>query len=165
MDGVISVEERQSSKTGRNAKNNQRNTCGEKKPLSWGENKGAVENKDIAINHDSIWQKTVEHINKETKAGEEPAESRTHPHNTEPENSRDIGQTEEAVDQEHVVEEGQAVLLDGVLDQADIDDDNASCHSDPRYLENCRGGLPDDKIWLQTGECTKNTKLPAFHLG
>ena len=146
MDIMISVEERKSSKTGRNTNNNHRNTGGEQKPLSWCENQGAVENKDIAINHDSIGQKTVEHVDKETKAGKEPAKRRTHSHNTEPQNSRDIGQTEEAVSQEHVVEEGQAVFLDGVLDQADIYDDNGSSHSDPRYLENCRGGLPDDKI-------------------
>ena len=136
---MISVEERKSSKTGRNTKHNQRKSCGEKKPLSWRENKGAVENKDITIDHDSVGQKTVEHVDKITISGEEPAKRMTPLHNTESENSRNIGQAEEAVCQEHLVEEGQAVLLDGVLDQAHIDDDDGSCHRDPKYLENRRG--------------------------
>ena len=93
-----------------------------------------MENKDIPINHDSVGQETVEHIDKETSTGEEPAERRTHSHNTEPEDSRDIGQTEEAVSQEHVVEEGQTVLLDGVLYQAHIDDDDGNGHSDSEYF-------------------------------
>ena len=98
-----------------------------------------MENKDIAIDHDSIGQETVEHVDKITIGGEEPTKRMPPPHYTEPENSRDIGQAEETVCQEHLVEEGQAVLLDGVLDQAHIDDDDGSCHRDPKYLENRRG--------------------------
>ena len=83
-----------------------------------------MENKDIAINHDSGGQEAVENVDEETKTWEEPAEGRTHPHHAESENSRNIGQAQDTVGQDHQVEEGQAALPDSVLDQANIDDDN-----------------------------------------
>ena len=126
-------------------------------------NHGAVENKDIAINHDSIGQETVGHVDKVTHRSKEPAE-RTHSPDTESENSRNIRQAEETVGQEHPVEERQAVLLDGVLDQADIDDDNGGSNSNPKYLENSRVRFPEDEICFHSVESTKYTKLPAVHL-
>ena len=50
-----------------------------------------MKNKDIAINHDSVGQKTVEHVDKITIAWKEPAKRMIPSHYTEPENSRDIG--------------------------------------------------------------------------
>ena len=164
VEGMFSVEERKHSKTGRNAEDKQRNTCAEKHPSSWSVDQWAMENKDIPINHDSSRQEAVEDVDEETKTWKEPAEGRTHPHHAESENSRNIGQAQDTVGQDHQVEEGQAALPDGVLDQSNIDDDNGCHNSKPKYLKNSRSRLPKDEICFQNVEFCKCGEVPVVHV-
>ena len=122
-----------------------------------------MENKDIAINHDSRGQEAVENVDEETKTRKEPAKGRTHPHHTEPEDSRHIGQAQETVGQDHLVEEGQTALPDGELDQSNIDDDNGCHNSKPKYLKNSRSRLPKDEICFQNVEFCKCGEVPVVH--
>ena len=102
-------------------------------PLSGYLDPRAMKNKDITIGDNSNRQQAIQNIDEVTVEGKKQTEIRIlNVFGANPQDSYNIGNTKAAISDNQLVEEGHAVLVDGVDDEWDVQSNDRGSSTQPK---------------------------------